>query len=70
MKRKPLTRAQLERLRAEIGPLRNFFEEWGRIGGKMGRDARWAKIHESTRSRMMRELARKRWAKAREKGSS
>ena len=68
MKRKPLTKAQLEQLRAAMGPLqRNFFEEWGRFGGKAGADARWKNVPPKQRTEMARKAALARWAKARKK---
>ena len=58
------TKAQLERLKAAMEPMRSFFEEHGRIGGKMGRDARWGKVSPEERSKAARKAALARWWKA------
>jgi len=70
MKRKPPpkpTKAQLDRLRKAMAPMRNFFEELGRIGGKLGAEARWANVSEAKRREGARKAALARW-KGKSKG--
>jgi hypothetical protein len=61
------TKAQLERLKAAMEPMRSFFEEHGRIGGRVGRDARWKHVSREERSETARKAAQARWAKAHKK---
>ncbi len=52
---------------------REYLRELGAKGGKAaagkGGQVRWANVSEEERSRMMRALVKKRWAKARRKRS-
>ena len=64
------TKAQLDRLKAAMEPMRNFFAAYGAIGGKMGAHARWANVSEAQRREGARKAALARWWKARKKRTS
>ena len=66
MKRKPPpkpTKAQLDRLRKAMEPMRNFFAVQGRIGGKLGVKARWEHVSAKERTEGARKAALARWRK-------
>ena len=70
MKRKPPpkpTKAQLDRLRKAMEPMRNFFAVQGRIGGKLGVKARWEHVSAKERTEGARKAALARWKAYREK---
>ena len=57
------TKAQLDKMKAAMGPMRNFFEEYGRIGGKAGAAKRWDHVSPKERTKGARKAALARWAK-------
>ena len=60
------TKAQLDRLRKAMEPMRNFFAVQGRIGGKVGAKARWERVSAKDRTEGARKAALARWKAYRE----